>query len=163
MARKERAPETPATSVLRHANVSFKEHLYDYVAHGGTAESSRQLGVEEHLVIKTLVMQDEDAQPLLVLMHGDRKVSLKNLARQIGAKSVAPCTPGTAKRHSRYPVGRTSPFGTRKNLRVRVERSILSLPKICINGGRRGFLVEIDSQLLPTLLHAEPVDCSLAD
>jgi Cys-tRNA(Pro) deacylase len=147
MARKEHASETPATSFLRHTNISFTEQLYDY----------------EHLVIKTLVMQDQDAQPLLVLMHSDRKVSLKNLARQISAKSVQPCTPETAERHTGYAVGETSPFGTRKNLRVFVERSILWPPKICIDGGRRGFFVEIDPQVLTTLLHARPVDCSLVE
>jgi Cys-tRNA(Pro) deacylase len=163
MARKEHASETLATSFLRRNNVTFTEHLYDYVEHGGTAESSRQLGVDEHHVVKTLVMQDQDANPLLVLMHGDRKVSLKNLARQIGAKSVQPCTPQIAERHTGYQVGGTSPFGTRKDLPVYVERSILSLPKICINGGRRGFLVGIDPQVLVTALHARPVDCALVE
>ena len=163
MARKEHASETLATSFLRRNNVSFTEHLYDYVEHGGTAESSRQLGVDEYEVVKTLVMQDQVAHPLLVLMHGDRKVSLKNLARQIGAKSIQPCTPETAQRHTGYQVGGTSPFGTRKELPVYVERSILSLPKICINGGRRGFLVGIDPQVLTSVLHAQPVDCALAE
>jgi Cys-tRNA(Pro) deacylase len=163
MARKEHASETLATSFLRRNNIPFTEHRYDYVEHGGTAESSRQLGVDEHQVIKTLVMQDQDAQPLLVLMHGDRKVSLKNLARQIGAKSVQPCTPQTAERHTGYQVGGTSPFGTRKDLPVYVERSILSLPKICINGGRRGFLVGIGPQVLTTVLHAQPLDCALIE
>ena len=163
MARKEHASETLATSFLRRNNVTFTEHLYDYVEHGGTAESSRQLGVDEHHVVKTLVMQDQDAHPLLVLMHGDRKVSLKNLARQIGVKSVQPCTPQIAERHTGYQVGGTSPFGTRKDLPVYVERSILSLPTICINGGRRGFLVGIDPQVLVTALHARPVDCALVE
>ena len=163
MARKEHASETLATSFLRRNNVTFTEHLYDYIEHGGTAESSRQLAVDEHHVVKTLVMQDQDANPLLVLMHGDRKVSLKNLARQIGAKSVQPCTPQIAERHTGYQVGGTSPFGTRKDLPVYVERSILSLPKICINGGRRGFLVGIDPQVLVTALHARPVDCALVE
>jgi Cys-tRNA(Pro) deacylase len=163
MARKEHASETLATSFLRRNNIPFTEHLYEYVEHGGTAESSRQLGVDEHHVIKTLVMQDQDAHPLLVLMHGDHKVSLKNLARQIGAKSVQPCTPETAQRHTGYQVGGTSPFGTRKDLPVYVERSILSLPKICINGGRRGFLVGVDPQVLTTVLHAQPVDCALVE
>jgi Cys-tRNA(Pro) deacylase len=154
------ASATPATTFLRRNSVPFTEHLYDYVEHGGTAESSRQLGVDEHLVVKTLVMQDQDARPLIVLMHGDRKVSLKNLARQIGVKSVEPSTPETAQRHTGYQVGGTSPFGTRKGLPVYVERSILALPKICINGGRRGFLIGIDPQILISLLHAEPVDCA---
>lgn len=163
MARKQHASETLATSFLRRNNVTFTEHLYDYVEHGGTAESSCQLGVDEHHVVKTLVMQDQDAHPLAVLMHGDRKVSVKNLARQIGAKSVQPCTPQTAERHTGYQVGGTSPFGTRKELPVYVERSILSLPKIYINGGRRGFLVGIDPQVLTTVLHAQAVDCALVE
>ena len=163
MARKEHASQTLATSFLRRNNVSFTEHLYDYVEHGGTAESSRRLGVDEHQVVKTLVMQDQDAHPLLVLMHGDRKVSLKNLAREIGVKSVQPCTPETAQRHSGYQVGGTSPFGTRKNLPVYVERSIFSLPKIFINGGRRGFLVGIDPQVLTTVVKAQPVETALVE
>jgi len=163
MARKEHASETPATAFLRQHNVPFTEHLYDYVEHGGTAESSRQLGVDEHQVVKTLVMQDQDGRPLIILMHGDRKVSLKNLARQIGAKSIQPCTPEIAQRHTGYQVGGTSPFGTRKELPVYVERSVLTLPRICINGGRRGFLVGIDPQVLASLLHAQPVDCALVE
>jgi len=130
MARTEHAPETPATTFLRQHNVSFTEHLYDYVERGGTAESAKQLGVDEHAVVKTLVMQDQDAKPLLILMHGDRQVSLKNFARQIGAKKVDPCEPDVAQRHTGYQVGGTSPFGTRKNLPVYVERSILALPSI---------------------------------
>lgn len=163
MSHKEHASETLATTFLRRNQASFTEHLYEYVEHGGTAESARQLGVDEHHVVKTLVMQDQDAHPLLVLMHGDRKVSLKNLARQIGAKSVQPCTPETAQRHTGYQVGGTSPFGTRKNLPVYVERSILSLPKIYINGGRRGFLVGIDPQVLTRVLQAQPVETALAE
>jgi len=163
MARKEHASETLATSFLRGSNVSFTEYLYDYVEHGGTAESSQQLGIDEHQVIKTLVMQDQDGQPLLVLMHGDRKVSLKNLARQIGAKSVRPCSPETAQRHTGYQVGGTSPFGTRKNLPVYVERSILPLPRIFINGGRRGFLVGIDPRVLTSVLHGQEVECALVE
>ena len=163
MTSRKHASETPATSFLRRNNVEFTEHLYDYVEHGGTAESSRQLGIDEHQVVKTLVMQDQDARPLIVLMHGDRKVSLKNLARQIGAKSVQPCAPETAQRHTGYQVGGTSPFGTRKELPVYVERSILALPKICINGGRRGFLIGINPQVLTLFLHARPVDCALVE
>jgi len=155
------ASVTPATSFLRRNSVPFTEHFYDYIEHGGTAESSRQLGVDEHLVVKTLVMQDQDARPLIVLMHGDRKVSLKNLARQIGVKSVEPATPAMAQRHTGYQVGGTSPFGARKDLPVYVERSILALPKTCINGGRRGFLVGIDPRILISLLHAQPVECAL--
>ena len=163
MSRKDHAPETPATVFPRQHGVAYTEHLYDYVEHGGTSVSSTRLGVDEHEVVKTLVMQDQDAQPLLVLMHGDRKVSLKNLARQIGAKSVAPCKPEVAHRHSGYQVGGTSPFGTRKPLPVYVERSILTLPKIYINGGNRGFLVGIAPQVLIDTLPATPVDCALAE
>jgi len=163
MARREHPSETLATSFLRRNNVSFTQHLYDYVEHGGTAESSRQLGVDEHQVIKTLVMQNENAHPLLMLMHGDRQVSLKNLARQIGAKSVKPCAPQAAQRHSGYQVGGTSPFGTRKNMPVCLERSILALPKIYINGGRRGFLVGIDPQVLTNLPKAQAVETALAE
>ena len=163
MSRKSHAPETPATTFLRQHNVPFSEHLYEYVEHGGTAESSRQLGTDEHHVVKTLVMQDQDAHPFIILMHGDRKVSLKNLARQIGAKSVEPCKPEIAQRHTGYQVGGTSPFGTRKPLPVYVERSVLSLPQIFINGGNRGFLVSLSPQVLTDLLKAAPVDCALTD
>ena len=139
----------------------FTEHIYDYVEHGGTAESARQLGVDEHAVIKTLVMQDERAEPLLVLMHGDKQVSTKNLARAIGAKSVQPCTPEAAQRHSGYLVGGTSPFGTRKTLRVFVEASVLALPRICINGGQRGYLVGIAPAVLVDVLGAKAVSCAI--
>lgn len=155
--------ETPATALLRRHGVAFTEHPYDYVEHGGTAESARQLGLDEHAVIKTLVMQDDAARPLLVLMHGDRTVSTKNLARQIARKSVAPCTPEVAQRHTGYAVGGTSPFGTRKPMPVFVERSVLSLPRLWINGGRRGYLVGVAPPALLDLLRAEPVDCALAD
>ncbi len=163
MARKDHASETPATQMLRRHKVNFTEHLYDYVEHGGTAESARQLGVDEHQVIKTLVMQDQDAKPLIVLMHGDRQVSTKNLARQIGAKKVEPCKPDVAQRHSGYLVGGTSPFGTRKDMPVYVEQSILALPSICINGGRRGYLVGIEPQVLVDLLGAVAVQCAGAE
>ena len=163
MTRKLHPPETPATTFLRQHAVSYTEHLYDYVEHGGTSESSRQLGVDEHHVVKTLVMQDQDADPLIVLMHGDRKVSLKNLARQIGAKSVEPCKPEVAQRHTGYQVGGTSPFGARKAMPVYVERSVLSLPQIYINGGNRGFLVGLAPQVLTEVLYATPVDCALAE
>ena len=153
--------ETPATQFLRRRGVSFTEHVYDYVEHGGTAESARQLGVDEHAVVKTLVMQDERAQPLIVLMHGDKQVSTKNLARGIGAKSVEPCKPEVAQRHSGYMVGGTSPFGTKKAMPVYVEETALALPRICINGGRRGYLVGIAPQLLVDLLGARPVNCAL--
>lgn len=166
MARKDKTAhvsETPATQLLRAHGVDFSEHPYDYVEHGGTAESARQLGLPEHTVVKTLVMQNQDAQPLIVLMHGDCKVSTKNLARQIGAKSVEPCQPEVAHRHSGYLVGGTSPFGTRKAMPVYIEESILALPRIAINGGRRGFLVQIDPQVCVQLLGAQPVHCALAE
>jgi len=155
--------ETPATQTLKRAGITFTEHIYDYVEHGGTAESSKQLGVDEHAVVKTLVMQDEKAEPLIVLMHGDCTVSLKELARQIPCKKVEPCKPEVAQRHSGYQVGGTSPFGVRKAMPVFVEASILELPKICINGGRRGYLVGIEPQVLTTLLQARAVHCALRD
>jgi len=153
--------ETPATQLLRAQGVEFTEHPYDYVEHGGSAESARQLGLDEHMVVKTLVMQDQDARPLIVLMHGDRKVSTKNLARQIGAKHVQPCKPEVANRHSGYLVGGTSPFGTRKEMPVFIEESILQLPRIAINGGRRGYLLQLDPQVCVRLLQARPVQCAL--
>ncbi len=155
--------ETPATQWLRRHGIGFTEHVYDYVEHGGTAESARQLGVPEHEVVKTLVMQDEKAAPLVVLMHGDRQVSLKALARQIGSKKVEPCRPEVAERHSGYRVGGTSPFGTRKAMPVYVEASILELPRICINGGQRGYLVGIAPAVLTRALGARPVACAGAD
>ena len=154
--------ETPATAWLRARGVAFTEHPYDYVDHGGTAESARQLGMPEHEVVKTLVMQDEKARPLVVLMHGDRQVSTKNLARQIGAKSVEPCTPEVAQRHSGYQVGGTSPFGLRKPMPVYVEDTVLALPRIVINGGRRGYLVGLAPTALRDVLGARPVQCALA-
>jgi Cys-tRNA(Pro) deacylase len=162
MARKERhVSETPATQWLRAHGVAFTEHPYEYVEHGGTAESALQLGVDEHAVVKTLVMQDERAQPLIVLMHGDRQVSTKNLARAIGVKAVEPCRPDVAQRHSGYLVGGTSPFGTRKVLPVYVEAGVLALPRIYINGGRRGYLVGIDPAVLSGVLGAKAVNCAV--
>ena len=162
MARKDKhVSETPATAWLRGHGIAFTEHVYEYVDHGGTEESSRQLGVSEHEVIKTLVMQDEQREPLIVLMHGDRQVSTKNLARAIGAKSVEPCTPEVAQRHSGYQVGGTSPFGTRKAMPVFVEETVLALPRICINGGRRGYLVGIAPAVLTSALAARPVSCAI--
>ena len=165
MARKDKhVSETPATQWLKRQGVVYTEHPYDYVEHGGTAESARQLGVDEHAVVKTLVMQDERAQPLVVLMHGDRQVSTKNLARALGVKSVEPCKPEAAQRHSGYLVGGTSPFGfKREGVPVLVEASVLALPRIYINGGRRGYLVGIDPRVLETVLGARPVQCALAD
>jgi Cys-tRNA(Pro) deacylase len=155
--------ETPATGFLRKQAVVFSEHPYAYEEHGGTAVSARALGVPEHMVVKTLVMQDEAARPLVVLMHGDCKVSTKNLARAIGCKAVEPCRPEVAQRHSGYLIGGTSPFGTRKKLPVYVEESILALEKIYINGGRRGYLVGIAPGVLVEVLGAQAVQCALAD
>jgi len=161
MSKKEHVSETPATQFLRKHGVAFTEHPYDYEEHGGTEVSARELGVDEHHVVKTLVMQDEAAKPLIVLMHGDRKVSTKNLARQIGCKSVEPCKPEVASRHSGYMVGGTSPFGTRKAMPVYVEESILALDKIYINGGRRGYLVGIAPAVLQSVLPGKAVNCAL--
>jgi len=160
MSKSRHVSETPATQFLRRHGVAFGEHPYDYVEHGGTAESARQLGVDEHRVVKTLVMEDEHAKPLIVLMHGDRTVSTKNLARQTGAKRVEPCKPDVANRHSGYLIGGTSPFGTRKTMPVYAESTILELDRIWLNGGRRGFLVSIDPKVLTTLLDAKPVQCA---
>jgi len=163
MSKTKHVSETPATQMLRRAGVAFGEHPYDYVEHGGTGESARQLGVDEHRVVKTLVMEDEQAKPLIVLMHGDRKVSTKNLARQIGAKRVEPCKPEVANRHSGYLVGGTSPFGTKKTMPVYVEATILELDEIWLNGGRRGYLVSLAPSVLITLLGAKPVQCASVD
>ncbi|MBN9408619.1 MAG: aminoacyl-tRNA deacylase [Burkholderiales bacterium] len=164
MARKEtHVSETPATQVLRAAGVAFTEHPYEYLEHGGAQHSAQVLGFDPFMVVKTLVMQDQAAKPLLVLMHGNRKVSTKALARQIGAKSVEPCTPEVANRHSGYLVGGTSPFGTRRDMPVYVESTVLDLPRILINGGRRGYLVGIDPQVCVQLLRATPVQCALAE
>ena len=163
MAKKASVSETPATQWLKAQRVAFTEHVYDYVEHGGAQHSAQALGFDPFTVVKTLVMQDQDARPLLVLMHGNRKVSTKNLARQIGAKSVEPCAPEVANRHSGYLVGGTSPFGTRKAMPVFMEESILELPRILINGGRRGYLVGLDPQVCVTLLAAKKVQCALAD
>lgn len=154
-------PETPATQLLKSKGVAFTPHLYDYEAHGGTRVSSRELGVEEHAVIKTLVMEDEAKRPLLVLMHGDRVVSTKELARQTGRKTIESCKPEVAQRHTGYLVGGTSPFGTKKPLPVFVERSVLALERVLINGGRRGFLVGIEPRVLSEVLRATPVEVAL--
>jgi Cys-tRNA(Pro) deacylase len=154
--------ETQSTLWLRRHAIAFTEHVYDYVDHGGTAESARALGLDEHAVIKTLVMQDERAKPLVVLMHGDRQVSTKNLARAIGCKSVEPCSAEVAQRHSGYQIGGTSPFGfKREGVPVYVQASVLALPRICINGGRRGFLVGIETRVLTDILGARSVDCAM--
>jgi len=156
-----RGPVTPAIRALRAANVEFTEHLYTYEEHGGTRVSARELGVEEHSVIKTLVMQDERRDPLIVLMHGDMNVSTRNLGRTSGARSIEPCDPAVAQRHTGYQVGGTSPFGTRRTLPVFMERSILDLNRIYINGGKHGFLVGIAPQVLIDLLHPSLVDVAV--
>ena len=161
MANAEHISETPATQFLKANRVAFTEHPYAYVEHGGAQHSAEVLGLDPFTVVKTLVMEDEKAKPLIVLMHGNRAVSLKNLARQIGCKSVAPCKPEVANRHSGYLVGGTSPFATRKDMPVYVESTILDLPRIAINGGRRGYLVGIAPEVLTRLLGAKPVDCAL--
>jgi Cys-tRNA(Pro) deacylase len=163
MARRDHASETPATAWLKHEGIAFTEHLYEYVEHGGTGESARQLGVDEHHVVKTLVMQDEKAAPLVVLMHGDRQVSLKALAREIGCKRVEPCKPEVAQRHSGFMVGGTSPFGTKRAMPVYVQASVLDLERIYINGGRRGYLVALDPKLALARLNARPVQAALAE
>ncbi|HET9369438.1 MAG TPA: Cys-tRNA(Pro) deacylase [Vicinamibacterales bacterium] len=152
---------TPAVHMLRKHGVAFTEHPYRYEERGGTPVSARELGVDEHAVVKTLVMDDEAKRPLIVLMHGDREVSTKQLARQLGRKSVAPCAPAVAERHTGYQVGGTSPFGTRKPLPVFVERTILDLERIYVNGGRRGFLVSIAPGELVRVLGATPVDVAI--
>lgn len=155
--------ETPATQFLKKNGVAFTEHFYDYVEKGGTAVSSDALGVPEHAVVKTLMMEDENRAPLVVLMHGDRKVSTKNLARQANRKRIEPCKPEVAQRHSGYQVGGTSPFGTRKAMPVYIERSILDLERIWINGGRRGFLVCIDPAEIVRILAPVLVEVALED
>jgi Cys-tRNA(Pro) deacylase len=154
-------PVTAAVRVLRQHGVAFEPLLYTYEARGGTRVSSRELGVPEHAVIKTLIFEDERKQPLCVLMHGDREVSAKNLARQLDKKSVGPCAPEVADRHSGYQVGGTSPFGLKRALPVYVERSILELSRIYINGGARGFLVALEPRVLENVLHAVPVDVAI--
>ena len=163
MVKKIHVSETPATQFLRAHKIDFTEHIYEYVAHGGAQHSAAVLGLDPSCVVKTLVMQDQEAKPLLVLMHGNCTVSTKNLARQIGAKLVVPCTPDVAQRHSGYLVGGTSPFGTRRAMPVYIEAGILDLPKVVINGGRRGYLVGIDPTVCVLLLDARPVQCALAE
>lgn len=160
MARRDHVSETPATQLLRRAGVPFTEHVYEYVEHGGAQWGAQSLGLDPHAVVKTLVMQDQDARPLIVLMHGDLQVSTKNLARAIGAKKVEPCKPEVAQRHSGYQVGGTSPFATRKSMPVWVEASVLELPRLYINGGRRGYLLGLDPAVLEQVLGARPVQCA---
>lgn len=156
-----KSPSTNATRLLRASGVDFTEHLYRYEEKGGTRVSARELGVDEHAVIKTLVMEDDAKRPLVVLMHGDREVSTKGLARVIGAKTVTPCKPDVADRHSGYQVGGTSPFGTRKEMPVYVERTVLELPRVYVNGGSRGFLVGLAPEVFTRLLKATPVDAAV--
>ena len=163
MEKKIRVSETPATALLRAHRVAFTEHRYAYMAHGGAHHSAALLGVDPFMVIKTLILQDDDAKPLVMLMHGNRQVSTKNLARQIGAKVVMPCTPEAANRHSGYLVGGTSPFATCRSMPVYVEATVLALPQILINGGRRGYLVGLDPQLCVRLLGAKAVQCALEE
>jgi Cys-tRNA(Pro) deacylase len=160
---KEKAPVTAAIRELRTHKVAFTDHLYEYEEKGGTAVSARELGVDEHAVVKTLVMEDDARQPLVVLMHGDLKVSTKELARVIGVKTITPCNPDTANRHSGYVVGGTSPFGTRKKMPVYMEQSILELPKIYINGGKRGYLVGVDPKDVARVLAPVMVKVGISD
>ena len=154
-------PVTPAVRLLREKRISFEPHLYDYKEHGGTARSAEELGIAEHAVIKTLVMETEKREPLIILMHGDCEVSTKELARQIGVKSVSPCDPATAQKHTGYMVGGTSPFATRKAMTVYAEETIFDLPKIYINGGKRGFLVSIDPNQLRAALPVKEVSVAI--
>lgn len=149
---RDRPPVTSGVRELRARNVEFTDHLYEYEEKGGTEVSARELGVDEHAVVKTLVMEDDAKEPLIVLMHGDLKVSTRELARIVGVKSIAPCNPGIANRHSGYMVGGTSPFGTRRKMPVYMEQTILELPRIYINGGKRGYLVGMDPKELVRIL-----------
>ena len=163
MAKGKHSSETPATAWLKAHGVAYTEHPYEYLEHGGAQHSAQVLGLDPFTVVKTLVMQDESDRPLVVLMHGNRTVSTKSLARQVGVKAVQPCAPEVAQRHSGYWVGGTSPFGLKREMPVWVESTILDLPRICINGGRRGFLVGIDPAVLLDPLGARPVQCALAE
>ena len=161
MAKAKHISETPATQMLKKLGIPYTEHSYQYIEHGGAMESARQLGVDPHHVAKTLVMEDEQAKPLIVIMHGDCEVSTKNLARQIGVKKVSPCKPEIAQRHSGYMVGGTSPFGTRKKMPVWIEAGLAELPLIYLNGGRRGYLVGIAPDALIQGLDARIVNVAL--
>ncbi|MFO1413018.1 MAG: Cys-tRNA(Pro) deacylase [Burkholderiales bacterium] len=155
---KDKHPVTPAVRMLREHGVDFTHHPYEYEERGGTAVSARELGVDEHAVIKTLVMEDDAKKPLVVLMHGDREVSTKNLARHLHVKTIAPCAPAVADRHSGYQVGGTSPFGTRRAMPVYMQRTIADLPYVYINGGKRGYLVGMTPADLMRVLKPELVD-----
>lgn len=158
---KEKIPVTPAVRVLNKEKVHYTNHIYNYEEKGGTAVSSRELGVEEHSVIKTLIMEDENKNPLIVLMHGDLQVSTKQLARVIGVKSITPCAPETAMKHTGYMVGGTSPFGTRKTMPVYMEETILKLPKIYINGGKRGYVLGMEPGEIVRILKPVPVNVGI--
>ena len=162
MAKEKRASETPATAFLKQHGIAYTEHVYEYVEHGGTRVPAQALGVDEHAVVKTLVMEDEAKRPLIVLMHGDREVSTKNLARQAGMKRIEPCTAEAAQRHTGYQIGGTSPFGTRRSMPVYAERTIFDLPRIYINGGKRGFLVSLDPEVLKAALPLHEVTVAIA-
>jgi Cys-tRNA(Pro) deacylase len=155
---KEKFPVTAAVRVLREHGVDFTHHPYEYEERGGTAVSARELGVDEHAVVKTLVMEDDSKKPLVMLMHGDREVSTRKLARHLGVKSIAPCDPVTADRHSGYQVGGTSPFGTRRSMPVYLQRTIAELPYLYVNGGRRGYLVGMPPAELVRVLQPVPID-----
>ena len=155
-------PVTPAVRLLREKKIAFEPRLYDYKDRGGTAHSAAELKVPEHSVVKTIIMQTEEGKPMIVLMHGDREISTKELARQIGVKSIVPCDPNIAQKQTGYQVGGTSPFGTRKPLPVYVEKSIFDLPRIYINGGKRGFLIEIDPNAIKAVLPVTEVQIAIA-
>lgn len=163
MKHNENAPETPATRFLRTHAIAHSNHLYEYEEHGGTKVSARELNVDEHAVVKTLVMEDENSRPLIVLMHGDRKVSTKELARQIGCKKVEPCKPEVANRHTGFLVGGTSPFGTKKQMPIYIEKTILDLPLVYVNGGRRGYLVGVHPHDILRVLQPKVVEAALKD
>ncbi len=163
MMKNEHAPETPATRFLRANAIAHSDHLYEYEEHGSTKISARELNIDEHAVVKTLVMEDENAKPLIVLMHGDRKVSTKELARQIGCKKVEPCKPEVANRHTGFLVGGTSPFGTKKQMPIYIEKTILDLPLIYVNGGRRGYLVGVHPHDILRVLQPKVVEAALKD
>lgn len=161
MSKDKHVSETPATRFLRQRNIAFSEHPYDYVDHGGAKESARQLGFDLHQVAKTLIMEDENGKPLIIVMHGDCQVSTKNLARQVKAKRITPCDPAVAERNSGYQVGGTSPFATRKTMPVYIEASLLDYPRIYVNGGRRGYLVGVAPDDLVSALRARTVTAAL--
>ena len=162
MAKEKHQSLKPATQWLKQHKVTFDEHSYEYEEHGGALQAARECNMDPHQVVKTLIMEDEHAKPLVILMHGDCDVSTKNLARQIGVKSISPCKPEQAQRNSGYMVGGTSPFGTRKQMPIYVEKTILDFDHIIINGGRRGYQVGIDPKVLVDILGAKPVECAIA-